>query len=196
MDCPVVYEDVKRDTYQPGMENAEYETSVLNAECSLKGFNPFGEVVDGFIRLEGPLFRQFLAASQPTEGKNYFCCICHLDLESENSASQSQSWNPTCIDLDVMLGEVSRQGRSTTLQRLRIVEPFRPFRAAVDCLALCHEPGKYHAALILGEPVTPGVYERLGILQWYGGGAIYSRRDLEAIERCYRRAETRVVTIV
>jgi hypothetical protein len=183
------------------IRKVQYESLVRDAHCNLKGLNTFGEVTDGFIKLEGPVFRQTLLADSVSQQSPSICLLYEADAESDDRELTRQSYHETwpgySIYADAPLCEVVRQDMSKTVRRLRTGEACMPFRAPVYCLGLYRIPGRLHVALMLGESVmVPGAYERLGILRWFVTEAENPAEELEAISRCYKGAEIKVVTIV
>jgi hypothetical protein len=156
-------------------------------------------VADGFIKLEGPMFRQRFEREFSDAKPSPVCYIYHADTKSKERESESyhKSWPSYTIYSDGPFCEVVRQDTSKTVRRLRSGEACRSFRVPLDCLGLCRILRRLHVALILGQSVTvPGAYERLGILRWFVTEAENPIEELKAIARCYKDAEIKAVTIV
>lgn len=167
-----------------------YQASVLETHCQLKGSNRFGEVKDGYIIVEGPVFEMRLVATWSEDEHMPVCQVWNLKEETETIESCI-----TCVYPDARLGAFHRGEQESTVRRLSREESFTDFQGIVQCLGICQLGETLRAALILGaSPNVEGAYERLGLLKYGEDDDDPRQRDL--IDRSWARAERRVVKLV
>jgi len=157
------------------------DATVLDADCSAASLDPFGAVKDGFVELEGYVFRERTISCQDVEWPG----DCSIDLPKPKNWFP---WYKIQINLDVPLGEEESEGRHTA-RRLRSGEDFKPFRAPVSLILLGCKIDGTPVALILGASLrVDGAYERLGI--------VYLNYYNEELEFLHGHAERKVVRLV
>ena len=140
---------------------AEMYASVVNAECMLKGFNPFGELNDGWIELRGPVSHVWL---KKTPGK--LADVYYVN----NSGQKSKEY---FFHADTTLYEdqgVLESGQfEPTLRRARLEESLNEtlneYEMSVWLLCILRDKKGQRdiIGLVLGRSTTvPGGFERLG----------------------------------
>ena len=167
-----------------------YQASVMETHCQRKGSNRFGEVRDGYIILEGPIFEMRLVA---TWSEDEHMPVCHMwNLKEQTEMIENCI---TCVYPDALLGAFHQDEKEPTVRRLSYEESFTDFEGIVQCLGICQLGETLRAALILGaSPNLEGAYERLGLLKYGEDDDDSRQRDL--IDRSWARAERRVVKLV
>jgi hypothetical protein len=151
--------------------NLTVDAKVCDAQITIKGVNPFGEVLDGFIMLEGPLISATL--SDPKDwgadrwGPSPWSTKTLLyDLE-RGSAREC-----VAADLPLVVGNYTGGSGTTepTVKRASEGDLIPPLEnAPVWCLGIFHGRNGGGFALILGlSSRVSGAYERLGSFHWHG----------------------------
>lgn len=128
-------------------------TVFINGHCTLKGTNPFGEVLDGFLTLQCPVIVARLYCKIPSDLDNY-----KIYFESYHE--------PVSMTADVPLAESRSTGIEDTLQRTLFEQSKPILNARVRCLNLgVYEVDDhcYVFFLVLSTSIrSPGSYERIG----------------------------------
>jgi hypothetical protein len=157
------------------------DATVINADCSAAGLDPFGAVKDGFIELEGYVFGERTISCQDVEWPG----------DGSIDLPQPEPWFPwykIVVNLDVPLGEENSDGKHTA-RRLRPGEDFKPFHAPVWLILLGCKIDGTPVALVLGLSLrVDGAYERLGI--------VYLNYYKEQLEFLHKHAERKIIRLV
>jgi hypothetical protein len=157
------------------------DATIINADCSAAGLDPFGAVKDGFIQLEGYVFGERTISCQDVEWPG----DCSIDLPRPKSWFP---WYKIVINLNVPLGEEKSDGKYTA-RRLRSGEDFKPFHAPVWLILLGCKIDGTPVALVLGLSLrVDGAYERLGI--------VYLNYYNEELEFLHKHAERKIIRLV
>lgn len=172
-----------------------YQASVMESHSQSRGSNYFGEVEDGYVILEGPIFEMGLVATWSEDEHMPVCHIWNLEEEMETQSTPPIESCIPCVYPDALLGAFHRGEQEPTVRRLSREEPFTDFQGIVQCLGICRLGETLRAALIMGaSPDVEGAYERLGLLKL--GEDDDDPRQRNLIDRSWARAERRVVKLV
>lgn len=137
--------------------------TVLEAECNVPGLNPYGEVTNGYLVLQGPVVSMMVNCTDP-----YNCWTYGVGDDPELREPMA----PDC-----MLVPFKKNGRKS-IKRARKGEDSVAFSMEVDCIRLGNESGEngeFMYGLILGLSETRAdVYIRLGLVvldseDWFDG---------------------------
>jgi len=167
VEAEILYQDnYHHEIFTPYDDDIILDSHIIDAYCTLKGSNPFGEVTDGFVVMEGPLIQACLSSEQGRKTKNNQYRLRCSDEDQDMYG-----------DVPVVEGTgLDTWGRQTpTIRRALHAEiPFLvhgdqspPINGTVHCICLYHCITGKRLALVLGLSArTPGAYERLGKMFW------------------------------
>ncbi|KAI1764386.1 hypothetical protein GGR53DRAFT_493968 [Hypoxylon sp. FL1150] len=148
------------------------ETTVLDAQCTVDGLNPFGRVSDGYAVLRGPLL-QVEIATRPLRS-NYGTYI----LKHDGVGVGFKPDLPLAVDCSDSSNVEARVRRATVED-----SPHVRFRGvSVWCLSLLRScDNSTRAVLVLGRSArVPHAFERLGLI-----GASTSAGAVQRLDRWF-----------
>ncbi|OCL15225.1 HET-domain-containing protein [Glonium stellatum] len=145
---------------------ARSNIKILDAQCTLAGLNPLGEITDGFIKLRGPVLEGILITPELHEFA--------YQLLIKGASTLSVSPDSLLVEDDVNLesGEPLR-----TVRRANPDETFKHFKCTVLCLNIASYSHLWISGIVLGlSQRIPGAYERLGV---FSSGSEFFRGAVE-----------------
>lgn len=146
---------------------SEPEATVVDAQCTVPGLNPFGKVTHGFVTITGRLIETTLKCPRPLDFWLY--TLLHD--------------GPKKLHADTMLE--AYEGRSgLTVRRARAEAKPMPFSAPVTCLQIARKPHSILSLVVVPSESESGAYERIGFWCLENGASPYID------------APTRTITIV
>jgi hypothetical protein len=142
--------------------------TIVDVKCSVPGLNPYGEVTDGFLVLQGLVVPMTINCRQPHD------CWSYTVGEDPDS---SEPMDPDCMLIECKIDTATHRGKET-VRRARKGDILAPFSTQVSCIRLGKEEGEdfpciYGMIIGLSETVD-GVYTRLGLVNldsedWFKG---------------------------
>ena len=197
VEAEILYQDnYHHKIFTPYDDHIVLDSHIIDAQCTLKGSNPFGEVTDGFIVIEGPLIQVYLSSEQGRKETNNQYRLLYEDEDE-------------CMYGDVLLTEgtgLDAWGRKTpTIRRASHVETSfllhgdkSPLiNGTVHCLCLYHCTTGKRLALVLGLSThVPGAYERLGKVFWPEAYRAWDDEHAPMRNNWFKGAKPKVVKIV
>jgi hypothetical protein len=174
-------------------DDSEIDAVVLDAECTLKGANPFGEVLDGFIILEAPMVQADVTVDYEDDGSG---------LNDMGMFELTRDGMKTYMTADLPLVECQvwpEPGvRERSMKRASVGDNVESVTGPIFCASLYRNGDGRHFALVLGRsPRISGAYERLGIMDFNHVTSNYDGEWVKlAGEAWFANAERCVVKIV
>jgi Heterokaryon incompatibility protein (HET) len=174
--------------------DSQIDAVILDAQCTLKGTNPFGEVTDGHIILESAVVQADVTVRYGDDAES--------GSEHMGLFNLTHNGMTTYMTADLPLVEClawAESGvRERTMRRASVDDDLKSVTGSVFCVALYHNVNSTQAALVLGRsPKVRGAYERLGVMTF---DSSYSNCDEERFELLaeawFADAERCVVKIV
>jgi hypothetical protein len=163
------------------------DSSVIDANCVLKGSNRFGEVSDGFIILKGPLIQACLSFDVALA---YNPNLYRLDYSNLENVMQAD------ISLANGIGKTDTGETGESVRRALPGEDPTSVKGPVWCLSLYHRANGEGMALVLGlSGRVAGAYERLGKVFWKAPRVRGTEPNVEW-GSCFEDAEEVVLKIV
>ncbi|KAI1379041.1 heterokaryon incompatibility protein-domain-containing protein [Hypoxylon crocopeplum] len=147
VDCPIEFRSIPRN------DDIEIEVTVVDAQCTVNGLNPFGRVSDGYVLLRGPLIQAQLS-TRPLR-RNYGSYL----LKQDNIAVEFKPDLPLALDSPTAEPRVRRATSAD--------DQHGQFQGvSVWCLSLIRSrDGSVREVMVLGLSArVPGAYERLGLI--------------------------------
>ena len=149
---------------------------IVDVQITLKGLNQFGEVIDGFLILEGPLVSATLSDWASQSVGNYEGLWYELKYGSKIEIMQADLplTEGVCIN---SLGRLEPTTKRASHEDMILhIE-----KSPVWCLSVFHRLGGARFVLILGLSArVPGAYERLGICQFVGSSSFQGSEILSS----------------
>lgn len=142
--------------------------TVVDAQCSVPGLNPYGEVTDGFLVLRGLVVPMILNCGNPHDCWSYTV---------GGDADSREPMTPDSVLFRCQL-DTAKHPEKATVRRARKGDILAPFSTQVYCIRLGNEEGEdfsFMYGMILGLFETGGdVYMRLGLValdseDWFEG---------------------------
>ena len=142
--------------------------TIVDVQCSVPGLNPYGEVLDGFLVLQGLVVPMVINCGNP-----YDCWSYTVGEDPE----LTESMTPDCMLVHCPIDTVIHLEKAT-VRRARKGDILAPFSTQVYCIRLGNEEGEdfsFMYGIILGLSETAeDVYMRLGLVAldsdyWFEG---------------------------
>jgi Heterokaryon incompatibility protein (HET) len=173
--------------------HSQIDAVVMDAQCTLKGANPFGEVIDGFITLEAAMVQADVTVRYGDDDGG------SLHMGRFELTRHGMKAHMTA-DLPLVECQVCAESghRERTMKRASVGDHLKTVTGPVFCLRLYRNRDGYQFALVLGRSLrVSGAYERLGTMDFESARSDYNGNLLTpAGEVWFADAERCVVKIV
>jgi hypothetical protein len=141
--------------------------TILDAKCSVPGFNPYGEVTDGFLILRG-----LIVTINVNCGNTDNC----WDYTVGENPESSETMAPDCMLVQCQINTAT-DSEKKTVRRARKGDILAPFSAEVYCIRLVNiedEDSVKYGMLLGCSETEDNVYTRLGLVEldsedWFHG---------------------------
>jgi hypothetical protein len=144
--------------FWPTLDDVVADTVTINVQITLKGINPFGEVIDGFLILEGPLVAATLSNLESPAMQDFerFWYNVKHGSKTERMLADLPLTEGICTNA---LGQLEPTAKRASHEDMVL----HIDRSPVWCLSIMHRLDGTRFVLILGLSArVPGAYERLG----------------------------------
>jgi len=177
--------------------DSQIDAVILDAQCTLKGANPFGEVTGGYIRLESAMVKANITARYEDDvvGKRDMLeYMGHFELNHHGMTANMV----TDFPLVECPAWTEAGTRVPTMRRASVGDDLKSITGSVFCMALFRGLNGRQFGLVLGHsPRVPGAYERLGVMAF---DSVYSYCNGKLVESAaefwFVDAERHAITIV
>ena len=174
-------------------DGSQIDAVVMDAQCTPKGANPFGEVIDGFITLEAAMVQADVTVRYGDDDMG-LVRMGNFELTRHGMKAYMTA------DLPLVECQVCAESgrRERTMKRASVGDHLKSVTGPVFCLRLYHNRDGYQFALVLGRSLRVlGAYERLGTVDFESARSDYNGDWVTpAGEAWFADAERCVVRIV